>query len=83
MSPEGPLMHPDLLPPVSLAHRLDLRRAARYYAGLGWPVVPIAPPGAPVARPGKQPLLRDWPAAASTAVGQIRAWWRQWPDANI
>ncbi|THJ24680.1 bifunctional DNA primase/polymerase, partial [Candidatus Frankia alpina] len=71
------------LPPVSLAHRLDLRRAALYYAGLGWPVVPVAPPGAAVARPGKQPLARDWPTAASTAVEQIQAWWRQWPDANI
>ncbi|THJ19723.1 bifunctional DNA primase/polymerase, partial [Candidatus Frankia alpina] len=57
--------------------------AALYYAGLGWPVVPVAPPGAAVARPGKQPLVRDWPAAASTAVGQIQDWWERWPDANI
>ncbi|THJ23657.1 bifunctional DNA primase/polymerase, partial [Candidatus Frankia alpina] len=76
-------MHPDPAPSVSFAHGLGLRRAAWYYAGLGWPVIPIAPPDAAVARPGKQPLVRDWPAAASTSPQQIQAWWERWPDANV
>nr|WP_225438582.1 bifunctional DNA primase/polymerase [Candidatus Frankia nodulisporulans] len=54
-----------------------------FYAGLGWPVVPVASPDAAVVRPGKQPLVRDWPSAASTSPGQIQDWWRRWPDANV
>ncbi|WP_205447377.1 bifunctional DNA primase/polymerase [Candidatus Frankia alpina] len=83
MSPEGLLMQADQAPSVSLAHRLSLRRAALFYAGLGWPVVPVASPDAAVVRPGKQPLVRDWPSAASTSPGQIKDWWRRWPDANV
>ncbi|THJ44737.1 bifunctional DNA primase/polymerase [Candidatus Frankia alpina] len=76
-------MYPDQAPSVSLARRLSLRHAALFYAGLGWPVVPVASPDAAVARPGKQPLVRDWPSVASTSPGQIRAWWERWPDANV
>ncbi|WP_207634478.1 bifunctional DNA primase/polymerase [Candidatus Frankia alpina] len=76
-------MQPDPAPSVSLAHHVNLLCGALFYAGLGWPVVPVAPPGAPVARPGKRPLVRDWPTAASASPGQIKAWWERWPDANV
>jgi hypothetical protein len=35
-------------------------------------------------RPGdKIPLLKDWPARATTDPDTIKEWWRQWPDVNV
>jgi hypothetical protein len=41
------------------------------------PVVPL--------RAGEKfpPLLENWPTLATTDAQQIRAWWTQWPSANI
>ncbi|MBF6621250.1 MAG: bifunctional DNA primase/polymerase [Patulibacter sp.] len=50
--------------------------AALDYAALGIPVIPIVPKG-------KRPLLSGWPTEASTEPEQVKAWWEQWPDANI
>ena len=32
---------------------------------------------------GKHPRLNDWQTLATRDEGQIAAWWRQWPDANV
>ena len=29
------------------------------------------------------PLVKDWPAQATTKRAQINTWWNKWPDANI
>ncbi|MDE3724765.1 bifunctional DNA primase/polymerase [Nocardiopsis sp. N85] len=42
----------------------------------GWPVFPLTP------NSKKPPLVRDWEKAATTEPDRIRAWWRQWPNAN-
>ena len=31
----------------------------------------------------KDPAIKNWPNLATVDVGQIKSWWRQWPDANI
>lgn len=49
--------------------------AALGYAELGWPVFPCIPNG-------KEPLTRNGFKNATTLPGQIRHWWRRWPNAN-
>lgn len=50
--------------------------AARAYASMGWPVLPL------VARE-KRPANRDGLTGASTDLNQIDRWWKQWPNANV
>ena len=33
--------------------------------------------------PGKHPRITNWPNAATSDPVRIRAWWADWPDANI
>ncbi|GIG58233.1 hypothetical protein Lfu02_26050 [Longispora fulva] len=70
---------------------ITLGEAAEEYAAAGLPVLPLHNP-APTAcscrrpdcsSPGKHPRLPRGLLQASTDVGQVRAWWRRWPDANI
>jgi len=62
---------------LSQANSLPLLDAALFYASTGYVVFPCTP-GA------KTPLLSDsWPAIATRDPGQIRAWWTQFPTANI
>jgi len=58
------------------AARRDAGWAAARLAGLGVPVFPCAP-GA------KRPLTRHGFLDATADVGQVRAWWRRWPGANL
>ena len=51
-------------------------RAAHWYAGRGWPVLPVQPRG-------KVPLNPNGSRGASRDVGVIRQWWTTWPDANV
>jgi hypothetical protein len=72
--------------------------AARSYAALGWPVVPLHTPrpdgscscrrGAACDHAGKHPRYHphDLPNglySATTDVRLIARWWARWPDANI
>ncbi len=55
--------------------------AALWYAAHGWAVFPCAPRD-------KEPLIPRWKGGhgvydATTDQEQIRAWWGQWPNANI
>lgn len=52
-----------------------LTHAALRYAAAGIPVFPVSP--------NKVPWISCWPFRAELDPGQIRAWWRRWPDANI
>jgi hypothetical protein len=52
----------------------ELLEAALSYAALGWQVLPLEP-GA------KKPLVPTWQATATAAA--VRAWWEQWPLANV
>ncbi len=65
---------------------------ALWYARLGWPVFPVHANrnGACTCRQGSQcpntakhPRTRNGFKAATTDAKRIRAWWKQWPDANI
>lgn len=49
--------------------------AALGYAELGWPVFPCRPDR-------KEPLTANGFKAATTDPGQIKQWWRRWPNAN-
>ena len=53
-----------------------LGQAALAYACKGWPVFPCK-------QRGKEPLVRDWPNAATTNPERIRTWWNEHPTANI
>ena len=73
--------------------------AALAYAARGWPIIPLHgcahPAHAPLAQgrctcgapdcahPGKHPRTRGGVHDATTNAATIRAWWTQWPDANI
>lgn len=55
---------------------LSLREAAVRFAAEGVPVFPCVPGG-------KRPLVQHGFHEASTEAGQVAAWWRRWPAANI
>ncbi|WP_153506476.1 bifunctional DNA primase/polymerase [Cumulibacter manganitolerans] len=55
---------------------LSLSEAAARFAATGVPVFPCVPGG-------KRPLVEHGFHDASTDGGQIVAWWRRWPGANI
>ncbi|MEV6527137.1 bifunctional DNA primase/polymerase [Longispora sp. NPDC051575] len=66
--------------------------AAVGYAAAGIPVVPLHTPeqgvcscrtGPGCPSPGKHPRLRHGLRDASADPGQVAAWWRRWPDANV
>lgn len=55
----------------------NLGEVAQHYARvLRWPVFPCAPRG-------KKPLTAHGFKDATVNLDVIRAWWKQWPDANI
>ncbi|CAN5464777.1 hypothetical protein BH23ACT9_BH23ACT9_34180 [soil metagenome] len=61
---------------LSNAVSTSLAAAAVDLARAGWSVFP--------SKPGtKLPAITEWPDKATTDVGQVTRWWRQWPDANI
>lgn len=60
-----------------LAAPTALASAAAWYAAQGVPVFPVQPESK-VPMPG----LR-WRDEATAAAGQVAAWWRAWPQANI
>ncbi|GEM_PF-1590723 len=65
--------------------------SAIVYAATGWRIVPChsVKNGKCTCRkqncskPGKHPRLKQWPNVATFDVETIRAWWTQWPDANV
>ncbi len=73
--------------------RPDLPGAALRYAATGIAVLPLHTPRpggvcscrerAECGSSGKHPRLRHGQRDSSTDPRLIRAWWRQWPDANI
>ena len=53
----------------------ELREAALKYAQeFGWRILPVD---------GKKPLIKSWPEAATTNPEEIKAWWHEWPEANV
>lgn len=66
--------------------------AALGYAARGWRVHPLhsidggactCQDAAACESPGKHPRLTAWQDKATTDAAIIRAWWRQWPTANV
>lgn len=62
------------------------------YAGFGWRVIPLHSPlpgggctcgKATCGKAGKHPRIAAWQRDASVDPDQIRAWWKQWPEANV
>jgi hypothetical protein len=70
---------------------LNLLHAALVCARAGWPVFPLHAPrphggctcGHACGATGKHPHTSHGLRDASTAPGQIVAWWRRWPEANV
>lgn len=76
---------------------VDLNQANPYaaalsYAARGWPVFPVAGvvsghcscrAAALCDHPAKHPLNRSGLRAATTDIGQIANWWREWPWAGV
>jgi len=54
----------------------ELRDAALSYARRGWAVFPVRPRA-------KEPLVAGAYKSATSDLAQVKAWWTQWPDANI
>lgn len=72
--------------------KTQLAAAAELYAALGWCIIPIhgieggkCTCGRPdcTTSAGKHPRLNEWQKHATDDLDQVRAWWRQWPQANI
>jgi hypothetical protein len=88
--PADPMDSGDPRPPVTTA---DLVAAAIGYAAAGIAVLPMHTPGADGAcgcragaacgSPGKHPRVRRGLHDASRQPQDSRAWWSQWPNANI
>lgn len=57
-------------------NQADLAHAARAYASIGWPVLPLVPRE-------KRPANDGGLTNASTDLNQIDTWWKRWPAANI
>lgn len=55
---------------------LSVRAAVMRFASAGVPVFPCVPSG-------KRPLVKHGFHEASIDFGQVAAWWRRWPAANI
>ena len=75
---------------MATAQTHTLLEAALAYAAKGWHVLPlhdvttgVCSCGASDCKPGKHPHIAEWTTAASTDPAQIRAWWQQWPTANV
>ena len=75
---------------MAAAQTHTLLEAALAYAAKGWHVIPlhdvttgVCSCGAHDCKPGKHPRIGEWTTAASTDPAQIRAWWQQWPHANV
>jgi hypothetical protein len=62
--------------PKPSVNEMSPLEAALYYARRGWKVFPVAPEE-------KSPLTKNGHHNATCDEDQIRAWWEQWPDANI
>jgi len=68
--------------------QLDL---ALEYGARGWRVLPMHAIAssectcreAGCKHPGKHPRLKSWQRIATSRSARIRAWWQQWPDANV
>lgn len=80
------------MPGIASNTRTSLAAAAELYAALGWAVVPLHEVDASGRcscgrncenSRGKHPRLNEWQDLATDDVDQVRAWWRQWPNANI
>jgi putative DNA primase/helicase len=58
--------------------------AAKSYAARGWHIFPLTRDTKGSFPDGRSShLLKRGFRGASTDMGQIEAWWRQWPEANI
>jgi hypothetical protein len=66
--------------------------AASFYAGLGWPVLPLAwasasrcacRAGLDCEHPAKHPLIPGGTRGASVDVTQVARWWAHWPRAGV
>ena len=68
-----------------------LLEGALFYAAKGWAVFPVyeildggCACGDPeCSKPGKHPRVKNGLHDAATDEGQIKAYWKQWPTANI
>ncbi len=77
--------------PLALTETEGALDAALLYAGLGWRVFPLhsmrdgacSCGDAACPSPAKHPRTRRGCKDATTDERRIRAWWRQWPDANV
>lgn len=62
---------------LAKAKKINMGAAAIWYADwMRWPVFPLKPRG-------KTPLTAHGFKDASKDLDIVRAWWREWPDANI
>lgn len=59
-----------------LRHANELLGGALRCAIRGWPVHPLI-------CKTKRPHLKEWQNKATTDTDQVRAWWKQWPYANV
>jgi len=69
-----------------MASKQTILEAALYYAQRGWRVVPLSERDRDkkiVPRPGKVPIIAEWPVNASTDFDTIHDWFREYPFANV
>lgn len=70
----------------------NVSEAMKVYAKLGWPVIPLCSYDHSgmsenhckvCSKPGKTPLIREWPNASVPDEETIEKWARTWPSMNV
>ena len=48
----------------------------------GWKVIPVSSPEMNWGKPGKTPLIQNWPNSCTDDLSKVQGWFKKWPGMN-